>query len=368
MLAAVALLVPWRPLPLHGLAPTPADPERDFTAAQIAREEAFHAAVRPPAYVSLGVGLLVAVVLGFTPAGARLVSAVAAPFGGGWWARVLLGTVALTLVGRPLTLPWDAWRESVRRRYGLSTRSWGAWAVDVAKSYGVGLVADGRGAAAGGRPGPLAAGVVVGDRRRRSARCWWCSCRSPTRSWSSRSSTSSPRCRTARCGRRCCSWPGRTACRSRTCWSRTRVRRTSSLNAYVSGIGATRRIVVYDTLVEQAPPEEVRLIVAHELGHAKQHDVRVGDRAGRARASRLLVCLLALLGRWPWLLGRAGVDVARRRPRGGPGARPDRGARRSWPGRRQNLLSRRIETRADVHALDLTHDPARRWRCSGGCR
>ena len=32
-------------------------------------------------------------------------------------------------------------------------------------------------------------------------------------------------------------------------------RRTTSLNAYVSGIGATRRIVVYDTLVDTAPPE-----------------------------------------------------------------------------------------------------------------
>jgi STE24 endopeptidase len=139
LLVAVALLTPWRPLPLHGLAPTPVDPERDFTAAQIAREEAFHAAVRPPAYVSLGVGLLVAAVLGLTPMGARLVSAVAAPLGGGWWWRVLLGTVALTLVGRALTLPWDAWSESVSRRYGLSTRSWGAWGVDLAKAYGVGL-------------------------------------------------------------------------------------------------------------------------------------------------------------------------------------------------------------------------------------
>src|SRR4029077_12310053 len=42
-------------------------------------------------------------------------------------------------------------------------------------------------------------------------------------------------------------------------------RRTNSLNAYVSGFGATRRIVVYDTLLKDATPDEVRLIVAHEL-------------------------------------------------------------------------------------------------------
>ena len=32
LLAAVALLVPWRPLPLHGLTSTPIDPQRDFSA------------------------------------------------------------------------------------------------------------------------------------------------------------------------------------------------------------------------------------------------------------------------------------------------------------------------------------------------
>ena len=44
-------------------------------------------------------------------------------------------------------------------------------------------------------------------------------------------------------------------------------RRTTALNAYVSGFGATRRIVVYDTVLEQLPDDEVESIVAHELGH-----------------------------------------------------------------------------------------------------
>src|SRR5262249_17497217 len=38
-------------------------------------------------------------------------------------------------------------------------------------------------------------------------------------------------------------------------------RRTTALNAYVSGLGPTRRIVVYDTLVREAPPAEVRAVV-----------------------------------------------------------------------------------------------------------
>ena len=53
-------------------------------------------------------------------------------------------------------------------------------------------------------------------------------------------------------------------------------RRTTALNAYVSGFGSTRRIVLYDTLVEKASPREVELVVAHELGHAKRQDVLHG--------------------------------------------------------------------------------------------
>jgi STE24 endopeptidase len=354
LLAAVALLIPWRPLPLHGLAPTLVDAHRDFSAAEIAREEAFHAAVRPPAYVSLGVGLLVAVVLGLTTAGARLVSAVAAPLGGGWWARVLLGTVGLTLVGRALTLPWDAWRESVSRRYGLSTRSWGAWGVDVAKSYAVGLVVT---------VGVL---VLVVGLARWQPQWWWVTGAIVGALLVVLISYAYPIVVEPVFNKFTPMQDGalRTSLMQLARDDEVPVedvlvadasRRTTALNAYVSGIGATRRIVVYDTLVEQAPPEEVRLIVAHELGHAKHHDVVWGTVLG-ALGVALSVCLLALLGGSSWLLGRADVDslgdgravalvlalIAVLTFVAGPG---------------ESLLSRRIETRADVHALDLTHDP-----------
>ena len=53
-------------------------------------------------------------------------------------------------------------------------------------------------------------------------------------------------------------------------------RRTTALNAYVSGFGATRRIVVYDTVLAQLPDDEVESIVAHELGHVVNGDVLTG--------------------------------------------------------------------------------------------
>ena len=49
-------------------------------------------------------------------------------------------------------------------------------------------------------------------------------------------------------------------------------RRTRKQNAYVSGVGRTRRVVLWDTLLD-APPEEVELVVAHELGHRKHRHV-----------------------------------------------------------------------------------------------
>ncbi len=45
-------------------------------------------------------------------------------------------------------------------------------------------------------------------------------------------------------------------------------RRTTTLNAYVSGYGSTRRVVLYDNLVRDVPQDQVLSVVAHELGHA----------------------------------------------------------------------------------------------------
>lgn len=50
-------------------------------------------------------------------------------------------------------------------------------------------------------------------------------------------------------------------------------RRTSAANAYVDGIGSSRRVVLYDTLLEDFPPAQVRLVVAHELAHVRYRDI-----------------------------------------------------------------------------------------------
>jgi len=50
-------------------------------------------------------------------------------------------------------------------------------------------------------------------------------------------------------------------------------RRSRRDNAYVSGLGATRRVVLYDTILEH-PPELIEQVVAHELGHWRRHHLR----------------------------------------------------------------------------------------------
>lgn len=51
-------------------------------------------------------------------------------------------------------------------------------------------------------------------------------------------------------------------------------RRSSHGNAYFTGIGGHKRIVLYDTLLERLAPPEVEAVLAHELGHFRLHHVR----------------------------------------------------------------------------------------------
>ncbi len=54
---------------------------------------------------------------------------------------------------------------------------------------------------------------------------------------------------------------------------------------YVSRLGRTRRVVLYDTLAERAGDDEVALVLAHELAHVRHRDVTWGTAAGAAAAA-----------------------------------------------------------------------------------
>jgi STE24 endopeptidase len=218
MIAVAAALIPWH---------RPPAPRADQLAAlgqlppeQVARARAFHSALRPPVYGGLGAGLVAALALGFTPLGAALVSLAGRPFGGSWFARAVLGGLAVVLVAELVTLPFAAWRHTVVVRYGISTQSWSGWAVDVAKSYAVG-------AAIGGLA-LLGFYTVV----RFAPRWWWAFAAAGAAGLVVLLSfvipvlvepvfNNSRRCPTAHCGRRCWRSPNATAFRFAMCSWRT---------------------------------------------------------------------------------------------------------------------------------------------------
>ena len=71
-------------------------------------------------------------------------------------------------------------------------------------------------------------------------------------------------------------------------------RRSSHGNAYFTGFGAAKRIVLFDTLIARLAPAEIEAVLAHELGHFRHHHVW-------KRMAALFALSLAFL----WLLGHA---------------------------------------------------------------
>ena len=350
---AAITLVPWRvPRPSRAaraaaLADVPAD--------VVTRGRALHAALRPSSYGSLLAGLVAAVLLGFTPAGARIVAWVAQPFGGHWLAEAVLGGLVILMIVWLLSLPFAAWRHTVLRDYGLSTQNWRGWAVDLLKSGAVGAV--------------TGAVVLAGfyTLTQFAPDWWWAFGAAGAAALVVLLSFVFPvlvepvfnRFAPMPAGPlrdELVTMAARDGMPVREVLVADASRRTTGLNAYVSGFGATRRIVVYDTLLREAPAGEVRSVVAHELGHAKDRDPEVGTLLAAIGAAAAVVGLY-LLGLWGALLRRAGVDSI-----GSPRAiglvLAVMAVAGLVTGPVQSLVSRRVEARADQHALQLTGDPA----------
>ena len=72
-------------------------------------------------------------------------------------------------------------------------------------------------------------------------------------------------------------------------------RRTRKENAYVSGLGKTRRVVLYDTLLARGEPRQLRLVVAHELGHRRARHVAKGTALAMLGAVAAVVVVWAVV-------------------------------------------------------------------------
>ncbi len=342
-----AVLVPWDWVPGGHLHPVRATDW--FTAREIARAERYSTARRWLGWSSYFLSLLIAVVLGLTPLGARLIRRLTGRLR--WWLAVPVAALVLLLVGRVVTLPLGLDLRELQFDYGLTNQGVAGWFVDWLTSTLVSWVF-----------ASLLLLVIVGAARR-SPRLWfaWASLLAvvltlvgsflypvlveplfnrftPMRDGPFKESV--------------LALAAREGVQVSDVLVADASRRTTTLNAYVSGFGSTRRVVVYDNLLTGLTPEEARVVIAHELAHAKHNDVLVGTTLG-AVGSVAGVTLLALL-----------LDSRRLRRRAG-GVLPSEpavvalvlalvGLGMFLVSPVQNSISRAIEARADRDSLIVT--------------
>jgi STE24 endopeptidase len=311
----------------------------DFSHKEVSRARRYH---RPlylalAADMALSVGVLV--LLEWVWSGPyRLVS------GLGWAGAAAAYAAIVVSISTLVRLPLGYWRGFVReRRWGFSTQSAGGWLLDRAKGWGVSvvLVAAAWTAVVGMARAfpsswPVLAGVVLA-----AAVLVF--------------SFLSPLVLEPLFNRFGPLEDERLAGELRDLADRARVpvrdilvadasRRTTKVNAYVSGLGRTRRVVLYDTLLESADEREIELIVAHELGHRRERHVAKGTLLAMASVAISVVAVWAVLGTRvaspdelpAALLVLTVLELA--------GLAPG-----SW-------LSRRWERVADTFSLDLTRD------------
>jgi STE24 endopeptidase len=132
-------------------------------------------------------------------------------------------------------------------------------------------------------------------------------------------------------------------------------KRSGHSNAYFTGFGRFRRIVLFDTLIAQLSPEELEAVLAHEIGHYRRGHV---PRMIAMSAVSLLVAFAAIawLARSPWFNTAFGFP-------------PDElapsfllfgllsGLVTFWFSPLTHLLMRRYEYQADAFARDAMGGP-----------
>ncbi|MEO6858326.1 MAG: M48 family metallopeptidase [Solirubrobacteraceae bacterium] len=245
------------------------------------------------------------------------------------------------------TLPLSAISRRRARAVGLDTQSWGGWFSDLGKALGIQAVL------AGG------AGAAVVAITRSRPRTWWLPAAGGSVLFGALLAALAPvilepvfndftPLPEGETRSDVLDLAARAGVKVGEVYSIDASRRTTAANAYVSGLGPTKRVVLYDTLLDRYSRDEIRLVVAHELGHVRHRDVprNVAYAAVIAPGAALAVQRLS------WALSPE---------RGTPGALPAMAlaaALVSAPlGLVGNRLSRALERRADQFSLELAGAP-----------
>lgn len=323
--------------------PAPVSARSYFTPEEIDRARAYR---RPQAALGVAAGLAQFGVL------AGLARAAAARRGAppGSPPADVAGGAGLAIALAAAGLPFGALARRRALAAGLATQSWSGWAADTAKAQAIEAGMAGAGAA-----------VVLAAIRRRP-RDWWVGAAAGSVGLGAALAVVAPVLLAPRFNRFTPLPPGETRAdvlglaadagvRVGEVFSVDASRRTTMANAYVTGLGPTKRVVLYDTLLDGFPRDEVRIVVAHELSHVRHRDV------WRSLAFSAVVALpTALLAReLAAAMGAPGAAA------GGPAALPALALAAGAAGAptvvSANRLSRAVERRADADALRLAGAP-----------
>jgi STE24 endopeptidase len=252
---------------------------------------------------------------------------------------------AITLTTTVIALPVRAASRERSKAVGLVTQSWGGWAVDVAKGAAIGGVMSGAGGAL----------LVVGLRR--FGRDWWVPGAAAVAGFALVFTYLGPVVLDPVFNRFTPLPAGATRSDVLELAQKAGVEigevyevdastRTTAANAYVNGIGHTKRVVLYDTLLKDFTPAETRLVIAHELGHVHYRDVPHG------------LLWLALVAPFATLaVARTSEKLTRDGTTAVPAVALSLALIAPAVTTISNQLSRAIERRADAFALDLTGEP-----------
>ena len=326
----------------RGPEPLPVEPRAYFSAAQIEKAEAFRGGQRwiYLAQTAVGLGVLVLIVR-------RPPERLAA------YRRPLLAgaavAAAISVATGVASLPLSALARERAKDVGLVTQDWLGYAGDVAKSQAIGAGF----AALGG------AALVLGMRR--FGPRWWLPGAAAVVAFGAITTYAGPivldplfndfkRLPSGALRSDVLELARKAGVDVGEVYEIDASRRTTAANAYVTGLGSTKRVVLYDTLVSDFEPAETRLVVAHELGHVHHHDLRNG---------LLWVALVAPFGMWATALlsERLAPRGAAHGPRAVPAVALSLALLVPAMTMISNQLSRDVERRADSFSLSLTRDP-----------
>ncbi len=207
-----------------------------------------------------------------------------------------------------LSLPLDIYGQWLRRSYGLSVQSWASWTGDQAKSFGLGW-------AIGGLIVMLLFFII-----RRFPRRWWLVfwlamipitlagifvtpyVIDPLFNKFEPLAKSQPQLvqRLEEVAQR-----GHMDIPPERMFLMKASEKVTTLNAYVTGFGASKRVVVWDTSIAKGTPDEILFIFGHESGHYVLHHIVRGIVLSLAS---LLVLLYGGYRFVQWCIRRFGVS------------------------------------------------------------